>query len=231
MTYPPKKKKHSIACLWSTHDRHALFKAREEDARFPDEVEFAPDVPARTRFVRYRALKSFRRSAWEVDEPEDTRAPAEWSRLVRFANWRGTCSKSDKESLIGGIKPGIRVQVYLRAAPKEVLWRPPHAVYGHLRHESKHTTLNFKITPIPTDDEESMPVIKSKELLVVQYASRRYECRPIYSQPLPPSTTNSIRKFERYLQPGRTSIASWLGPTVIGIDVPVLFFKKNIDGK
>ena len=40
----------------------------------------------------------------------------------------------------------------------------------------------------------------------------------------------TIRKFERYLQPGRTSVASWLGNTVIGKDVPILFFKKTVDG-
>ena len=87
------------------------------------------------------------------------------------------------------------------------------------------------ISPIPQDAEDQIPVIKSKDVVVVQYASRRYECRPIFSQPLPPSTENNIRKFERYLQPGRTSVASWLGNTVIGNGVPVLFFKKTNDGK
>ena len=154
----------------------------------------------------------------------------EWSRLVRFGNWRGTCSRIEHESLSGGIKPGVRVEVYLRSCPREVLSRPPRAVYSLLKHENKLTTLNFTITPIPQDDEDDVPVIKSKDVIVVQYASRRYECRPIFSQPLPPSTENNIRKFERYLQPGRTSVASWLGKTVIGKDVPILFFKKTVDG-
>jgi len=213
------------------NSRHALFKSREEDARFPDEVEFAPEIPARTRFARYRALKSFRTSQWNADEPDDDRAPTEWSRLVRFRNWRGTCSRSAKESSTGGIEPGIRVQVYLRACPREVIYQPPRGVYSLLRHEHKYTTLNCTITTIPVDDEnDEGPVIKSKDVLVVQCASRRYECRPVFSQPLAPSSENSLRKFERYLQPGRTSIASWLGPTVIGKDHPILFFKRTIDG-
>ena len=213
-----------------TNSRHELFKARETDAHFPDEVEYPPNVPARTRFARYRALKNFRSSPWDLDEPEDDRSPSEWSRLVRFGNWRGTCSRIDRESLSGGIKPGVRVQVYLRSCPKEVLSHLPRAVYSFLKHENKFTTLNFTITPIPQDDEDDIPVIKSKDVIVVQYASRRYECRPIFSQPLPPSTENNIRKFERYLQPGRTSVATWLGNTVIGKDVPILFFKKSVEG-
>src|SRR5271170_795644 len=32
------------------NSRHELFKARETDAHFPDEVEFQPTIPARTRF-------------------------------------------------------------------------------------------------------------------------------------------------------------------------------------
>jgi len=121
--------------------------------------------------------------------------------------------------------------VYLRSCPREVLSQPPRGVYSLLKHEHKYTTLNCTITTIPMDDEDDEgPVIKSKDILVVQYASRRYECRPVFSQPLAPSSENSLRKFERYLQPGRTSVASWLGPTVIGKDLPILFFKRTIDG-
>jgi pre-rRNA-processing protein TSR1 len=193
-------------------------------------VEYPPNIPARTRFARYRALKNFRTSPWDIDEPDDDRAPMEWLRLVRFGNWRGTCSHAENESLAGGIKPGVRVQVYLRSCPKEITANPPRTVTSLVRHENKVTTLNFTITPIPQDDCDAIPVIKSKDVMVVQYASRRYECRPIFSQPLPSSSENNIRKFERYLQPNRTSVASWLGPTVIGKDVPVLFFKKTAQG-
>ena len=229
--YLPKKKLNSNSPTPAiSNTRHELFKARETDAHFPDEVEFSPNIPARTRFSRYRALKNFRTSPWDVDEPDDDHAPTEWSRLVRFSNWKGTCTRVDNESLSGGIKPGVRVQVYLRACPEEILSRPPRAVYSLLKHENKLTTLNFTITPIPHDEDEEGPVVKSKDVLVVQYASRRYECRPIFSQPLPPSTENNVRKFERYLQPGRTSVASWLGNTVVGKDVPILFFQKSSEG-
>lgn len=149
---------------------------------------------------------------------------------MRFGNWRGTCKRVDDESLVGGIKPGVRVQVYLRLCPRDVLQRPPRAVYSLLKHENKLTTLNFTISPVSLDDDEEIPVVKSKDVLVVQYANRRYECRPIFSQPLSPSSDNNLRKFERYLQPGRTSMASWIGNTIIGKDVPILFFKKTVNG-
>ena len=214
--------------------RHELFKARELDARFPDEVEYPPTTTARSRFARYRALKNFRSSPWDVDEPEDDRAPSEWSRLVRFGNWRGTCKRIENETLgTDGVKPGVRVRVYLRDAPREVLAsysQRVRAAYSLLKHENKYTTLNCTIKLIPQDGEEDTPVIKSKDVLVVQYGFRRYECRPIFSQPLSPSSENNVRKFERYLQPGRTSVASWLGHTVIGRDVPILYFKQMSDG-
>jgi pre-rRNA-processing protein TSR1 len=104
-------------------------------------------------------------------------------------------------------------------------------VYSLLKHEHKNTTVNCTITTVPADEDEGEgPVIKSKDVLVVQVASRRYECRPVFSQPLSPASENNLRKFERYLQPGRMSVASWLGPTAIGKDIPVLFFKRTVDG-
>src|SRR5271156_2642506 len=210
--------------------RHELFKARETDARFPDEVEYLPTTTARSRFARYRALKNFRSSPWDVDEPEDDRAPSEWSRLVRFGNWRGTCKRTENESLgTDGIKPGVRVRVYLRDCPAEVVTsysQKVRAAYSLLKHENQYTTLNCTIKPIPQDEEDT-PVIKSKDVLVVQYGFRRYECRPIFSQPVSPSSENNVRKFERYLQLGRTSVASWLGHTIIGRDVPILYFRKS----
>lgn len=48
--------------------------ARDEDAKFPDEVDSPLDQTARTRFARYRGLRSFRTSAWHPQASSRCRA-------------------------------------------------------------------------------------------------------------------------------------------------------------
>ena len=59
-----------------------LRDAEAEDLDYPDEVEVPPDTPARTRFQKYRGLKSFRTSAWDAKEG----LPKVYSRVFAFQN-------------------------------------------------------------------------------------------------------------------------------------------------
>ncbi|CAM9106281.1 unnamed protein product [Ectocarpus sp. 8 AP-2014] len=57
--------------------------AENEDTRFPDEVDTPADRSARERFARFRALKSFRTSAWDPKES----LPKDYARIFQFEDF------------------------------------------------------------------------------------------------------------------------------------------------
>ena len=68
--------------------RLASWRSREreeqDDAAFPDEVDTPQDVPARTRFQRYRGLRSFRTSPWDPYE----NLPRDYARIFQFDDFK-----------------------------------------------------------------------------------------------------------------------------------------------
>ncbi|KAI9760009.1 MAG: hypothetical protein M4579_001948 [Chaenotheca gracillima] len=195
----------------------------EEDAEFPDEIELHPNVLARERLARYRGLKSLRSSHWETSE-DAPHEPEEWNRLLQVPDYRGSKSQVLRESLVGGVAPGTRVHVHLRNVPltfksAQPLDRPI-ALYSLLRHEHKRAVVNYSIT---LDSEYPVP-LKSKEPLILQCGPRRFLIEPIFSQM--GNTPNNVHKFDRFLHPGRTAIATFIAPMTWG-SVPALFFKPT----
>ena len=197
--------------------------AAEEDKEFPDEVELHPGVLARERFIRYRGLKSLRTSPWneEEDRPHE---PEEWSRLLRMADYQASRVRSAREALVGGVAPGRRVSVYLKDVPSGLAEAfasgRPLPLVSLLRHEHKQTVVNFLIN-LGSDYPTS---IKSKEELIVQCGPRRLVATPLFSQA--GSTPNDVHKNCRYLHPGQSAVATFVGPITWG-PVPVLFFKRT----
>jgi len=58
----------------------------------------------------------------------------------------------------------------------------------------------------------------------VQCGPRRFIINPLFSQG--GNTPNNVHKFERFLHPGRTAVASFTAPLTWG-SVPVLFFQRT----
>lgn len=192
----------------------------QEDLEFPDEIELHPNVLARERLARFRGLKNLKISPWETSEDRPFE-PEDWRRLLQFGDYKGTKNRTLREALVGGVNPGIRVDVHLRAVPSVLRSRPqPISLFSLLRHEHKHTVVNVNMT---LNSSVEQP-LKSKEELIVQCGARRMVVNPIFSAG--DNTPNNVHKFDRFLHPGRSAIASWIGPMTWGA-VPVLVFKNK----
>ncbi|KAL2203626.1 DUF663-domain-containing protein [Sarocladium strictum] len=194
-----------------------------DDREFPDEIELHPQVLARERLARYRGLKSLRTSPWD-DEEDRPHEPEDWRRLLQIPDYGASKSRSTREALVGGVQPGARVQVYLKDVPAELQKTydssAPLALFSLLRHEQKKTSVNYLFN-LSADYTKS---IKAKEELIVQCGSRRLVINPVFSQP--GNTPNDVHKYCRFVHPGQSAIATFIGPVTWGA-VPVLFFKRT----
>ena len=201
------------------HRAHRKTEA-EQDREFPDEIELHPDVLARERLARYRGLKSLRTSHWETSE-DKVHEPSDWHRLLRISNYKQARNIAARETLVGGITPGRRVNIHLRSVPQSLrdTYDPerPLTLFSLLPHEYKHTVVNFSIT---LSSSHSKP-LKSKEPLILQCGPRRFLITPLYSQL--GTTPNNVHKYLRYLHPGEIAVATFVAPLTWG-PVPALFF-------
>lgn len=115
---------------------------------------------------------------------------------------------------------GSRVTLIVEDVPPEVLaaWNPamPWVVWSLLEHECKMSVVNYVLK---MEDSWTTP-IKSKERLIFHTGIRTFAVRPIFSQ----HTSADKHKFERFLQPGTTVVASCIAPVTFP-PMPVLVFK------
>ncbi|KAF2116563.1 hypothetical protein BDV96DRAFT_490639 [Lophiotrema nucula] len=193
----------------------------DEDLEFPDEIELQPNVEAKERLIRYRGLKSLRTSVWETEEDKPYE-PEDWTRLLEISDYKRTATRIMREAWAGGVKPGTRVNIHLRGVPLSFQEKQskPVALFSLLRHEHKRTACNYSIL---LSSEYEGP-IKSKTEIIAQCGPRRIVVNPLFSQA--GNTPNDVHKFDRYLHPGRSAIASFIGPLTWG-NVPVLYFQRT----
>ncbi|TPX71823.1 hypothetical protein SpCBS45565_g00888 [Spizellomyces sp. 'palustris'] len=201
-------------------------KKEREDLEFPDEVDTPQEVPARTRFQRYRGLKSFRTSAWDPYE----NLPIDYSRIFQFHNFKRTKRRVLNNLDETGVSPGTFVTVHLQNVPRAAYdehsskTTRPFVLFSLLPHEQKYSTLNFVVT---RNAEYTEPV-KSKDPMLLHCGFRRYVVQPMYSTNTR-GGTNNVHKFERFLQPGRSAVATVYAPIQFG-PAPVLMFKYDESG-
>lgn len=194
----------------------------DDDLEFPDEIELHPNANARERLLRYRGLKSLKSSVWETEEDRPYE-PEEWQRLLEISDYKRTATKFMREAWAGGVKPGTRVSVHLRGVPLSYQDSPssrPLAAFSLLRHEHKRVACNYSIL---LSSEHEAP-LKSKTELIVQCGPRRMVINPLFSQA--GNTPNNVHKFDRYVHPGHSAIASFIGPLTWG-NVPLLYFART----
>ena len=195
----------------------------EEDLEFPDEIELHPNVLARERLARYRGLKSLKTSHWETGE-DKAHEPEDWNRLLQVPDYKSAKKQALRETIVGGTQPGKRVNIHLRNVPLNLqkTYDPskPLGLFSNLRHEHKRTVVNFSMT---LSSDYPNP-IRSKEELILQCGPRRFAINPLFSQT--GNTPNNVHKFQRYLHPGQTAMATFIAPLTWG-SVPALFFKKT----
>ncbi|EIN07032.1 ribosome biogenesis protein tsr1 [Punctularia strigosozonata HHB-11173 SS5] len=204
-------------------------RQREEadDLQFPDEIDTPMEVPARTRFQRYRGLRSFRTSPWDPYE----NLPRDYARIFQFEDFKRTernvLRRAREDD--GAVEPGTRVTVYLKDVPKEAATpssSSPFVVFGLLQHEHKKTVLNFTVQRNTEYDGS----VRSKDQLILCVGPRRLIVNPVYSQHTRGGAkgSNNVHKFERYLRHGVTSIATVYGPAVFGKQ-PCMLLRETAD--
>ncbi|OJT15429.1 Pre-rRNA-processing protein TSR1 -like protein [Trametes pubescens] len=189
-------------------------REEEDDAAFPDEIDTPIDVAARTRFQRFRGLRSFRTSPWDPYE----NLPRDYARIFQFEDFKRTeraVKRRAEED--AGVEVGTRVTIYINDVPKEaarIVPGRPFVAFSLLQHEHKKTVLNFAVQR----NTEYDGTVRSKDPLILCLGPRRLRVNPIYSQHLRGGGkgANNAHKFERYLRHGVTDVATIYGPVVYG---------------
>jgi len=90
--------------------------------------------------------------------------------------------------------------------------------------EHKRAVLNFNFTL----SSDYTTAVKAKQEMIMQCGPRRFVIKPLFSQG--GNTSNDVHKFDRFLHPGQSTIATFVAPMTWG-SVPALFFKRNISSE
>ncbi|KAG8688091.1 hypothetical protein FRC09_013108 [Ceratobasidium sp. 395] len=203
-------------------------RAREDadDLAFPDEIDTPQNIPAHTRFARFRGLRSFRTSPWDPYE----NLPPDYARTFQFEDYARTERNIRKYEGEHAAKPGMRIVVCIEGVPRDGLETfalgHPIVLFTLLQHEHKTAVLNFTVQRNTEYDGS----VRSKDPMIVCVGPRRFRTKPIYSQHTRGGGkgVNNVHKFERYLRHGDTSVTSIYGPIIFGKQ-PCMLLRETDD--
>ncbi|KAK8947961.1 hypothetical protein KSP40_PGU013198 [Platanthera guangdongensis] len=199
------------------------------DEEFPDEVDTPVDIPAKKRFAKYRGLKSFRNSLWDPLES----LPPEYARIFNFDKFTKTQNhvlakalKVDQELPDGCVQIGSYVRLHIKDVPVDLASKLLHLsqklpviACGLFQHESKMSVLHFSIKRHESYDAP----IKSKETFTFHVGFRQFIARPVFSSD---NINSDKHKMERFLFPGRFSVASIYAPVCFP-PMPLVMLKNQ----
>jgi len=198
------------------------YKAARDDEQFPDEMDTPRETPARTRFQKYRGLKSYRTSEWDPKE----NLPLDYSRIYQFGNFDRTRKRTLKEERDGEALPGRYVTVHIADVPLAFMekYEAGQAVvmFGLLPNEQRMSVVHFTIKRTASNSEP----IKSKERMIFHAGYRRFAACPIYSQ----HTNADKHKYERFLRSEATVVCTVYAPIIFPV-ASVLMFKEQSNGQ
>ncbi|XP_063061131.1 pre-rRNA-processing protein TSR1 homolog [Engraulis encrasicolus] len=213
------------ATMDPVEEEDGLRRYREARAHqlFPDEIDTPVDVAAKTRFQRYRGLKSFRTSPWDPLE----NLPFDYSRIFQFQSFERTRRRVLAESAEEdeGAMVGWYVTLHVLDVPPSVLESfqqgRPLVLVSLLPHEQKMSVMHMLVRRHPSNTEP----IKSKQELVFQCGFRRFRASPIFSQ----HTSADKHKMERFLRADAPTVVSVYAPITFPT-AGVLVFKQRDNG-
>ncbi|RHN44992.1 putative ribosome biogenesis protein BMS1/TSR1 [Medicago truncatula] len=180
----------------------AIKEAHAADEEFPDEVDTPLDVPARTRFAKYKGLKSIRNSIWDPMES----LPQDYPKNYNYHSFKRTqkqvlakALEMERENSQDCIPVGSYIRLHIMEVPTGVASKlcilsktTPVTACGLLEHENEVSVLHF---------------------------------RPIFSCEFKNADKN---KMERFLHAGRFSIASVYAPISFS-PFPTIILKRAVE--
>lgn len=182
-------------------ERQRLLDECEDEERHADEIDTPIDVPARQRFAKYRAMKSFSTSAWDPKES----LPLEYSRIFELNGYGRIRDDSVAELQQCPVLCGTYVSIVLRDVPATVANADLLIVSGQLRHEQKWSVIHCHVQR----SSEYADPIKSKTTMLAHIGFRKFFCEPIFSD----AVVGNRSKFARYFLPGeKFRIATFYAP-------------------
>ncbi|XP_053562184.1 pre-rRNA-processing protein TSR1 homolog [Bombina bombina] len=200
------------------------YKLQRQDEMFPDEVDTPRDQLARTRFQKYRGLKSFRTSPWDTKE----NLPRDYARIFQFHDFfrtRKRIFRDVEEEKTEGAMVGWYVTVHLSGVPASVMEHftqgKPLVLCSLLPHEQKMSVVNMLVRRYAGNSEP----VKAKEELIFHCGFRRFRASPLYSQ----HTSADKHKSERFLSADTSVIVTVYAPITFP-PASVLMFKQRSNG-